>query len=74
MDCGVDTDKNEEYYMLKHMLLRSINPEVKGKLCLTCAEVRLGRGLVGADFLDVPVNAQQAAKCPPLALRLSRGS
>ncbi len=34
MDCGVDTDKSQEYYMLKLPVWRKINPQIDGMLCL----------------------------------------
>ncbi len=72
MDCRVDTEKNEEYYMLQHELWYSINRKYRGKLCLLCVEHRLGRDLTSADFLDVPINSIQAKWCPELARRLAR--
>ena len=74
LDCGADTDKNEQYYMLRDGIWRSINHKRKGMLCLTCAERRLGRPLVGADFSAAPVNAMQAGKCSELDTRLQRPS
>jgi hypothetical protein len=72
MDCGVDTDKNEEYYMLHHELWYSINRQFKGMLCLLCVERRLGRDLTSRDFLDAVINSLQARRCPELARRLAR--
>ena len=72
MDCGKDTNRSEEYYALKLRVWRKINPVIWGMLCLACAERRLARDLTAADFLKVPVNAEQAKKCPALALRLKR--
>jgi hypothetical protein len=71
MDCGVDTYATEEYYMLHDHLWRLSNPAVDGKLCLNCAEQRLGRPLTRSDFADVRVNAGQARVCPALARRLA---
>ncbi len=70
MDCGVDTDKSQEYYMLKLPVWRKINPQIDGMLCLLCAEKRLGRRLKSTDFSNAPVNQGQAKVCPELAARL----
>ena len=72
LDCGVDTYKIEQYYMLRNGVWRSINFKRSGMLCLACAERRLGRPLAAPDFASVPVNAKQALLCPELALRLAR--
>ena len=45
-----------------------------GMLCLDCVERRLGRALHVGDFAKVPVNQQQAHKCPALAQRLATPS
>jgi hypothetical protein len=52
--------------MLRDEVWFLINPAIDGKLCLRCAEQRLGRRLSCADFADVPVNAGQARVCPAL--------
>jgi hypothetical protein len=49
LDCGKNTW--DEYYMLKDSLWEKIHPEISGMLCLDCAERRLGRKLVSADFM-----------------------
>jgi hypothetical protein len=56
LDCGVDTKSIGHDYMLHHRLWITIRPEVLGKLCIPCAEKRLGRELALDDFLDVPIN------------------
>lgn len=73
MDCGKDTYKSGEYYMLLNLIWRRICPtDWKGMLCLTCAEKRLGRKLRGNDFLRCDGNTEQAQVCPELAERLLR--
>ncbi len=72
LDCQLDTDKAEQYYMINNGLWCSINHKVIGMLCLLCAERRLGRNLVRTDFTQAPVNRNQARKCSELALRLER--
>jgi len=71
IDCGADTYANEQYYMLRPGLWRSINHKVDGMLCLRCAERRLRRGLTSRDFADAKVNRVQALICPELAKRLA---
>lgn len=61
-----------EYYALRRRLWRKIQPAIAGMLCLRCAERRLGRRLVAADFSRAPINAENARVCLPLALRLAR--
>jgi hypothetical protein len=72
MDCDADTYVNEQYYVLKDRLWKTINPGVDGMLCLGCVEKRLGRTLGRKDFKKVPVNQAQARVCPELAARLNR--
>lgn len=72
MDCGCDTRRNEQYYMVRNGLWRSVNPKVDGMLCLPCLERRLARGLRARDFTGARLNAAQARVCPELALRLAR--
>lgn len=74
LDCGADTNKNEQYYTLRNGIWRSINHKRDGMLCLHCAERRLHRPLTSADFSDAPINAKQAGKCQELANRLLRPS
>src|SRR6187397_2666409 len=60
LDCGKDTHRSEEYYMLWYRVWRRINYKIDGMLCLNCAEHRLGRPLHSGDFARVPVNSHQA--------------
>ena len=70
LDCGKNTFKAEEYYMIHNHLWRRANPKVRGMLCLDCLEKRLGRELRPADFTDAPVNEMQAKLCHALEIRL----
>jgi hypothetical protein len=72
MDCGCDTNANEQYYMVRDGLWRSVNRNVDGMLCLACLERRLRRSLRAADFTPAPVNHLQGAVCSELAARLAR--
>jgi len=53
-DCNVLTE--DEYYMLYDELWDSLGIGRHRILCIGCAEIRLGRRLVPADFTDCPVN------------------
>lgn len=58
-DCGVETlptdEGRAEFYMIHDRLWDSIM-DGPGWLCVGCAEARLGRRLVAADFTDAPIN------------------
>lgn len=70
LDCGKDTLKAKEYYMIHNHLWKLANPQVHGMLCLDCLEKRLGRELRPADFTDAPVNEIKAKLCHALKIRL----
>ena len=56
MDCGKDCFIHPiDYYMLRHELWKTINPQVKGMLCMDCVEGRLGRKLIKSDILICPL-------------------
>ena len=64
-DCGVDTDKINEYYMIHNKLWDKaikaypmpIKPETDlNMLCIGCCEKRLNRKLTLEDFIDAPIN------------------
>jgi len=73
LDCGINTGPTQEYFMLRHELWRRlVARRDRGRmLCLRCVELRLGRGLCGRDFLQVPINRMQASVCDALAQRLA---
>jgi hypothetical protein len=76
LDCSKDTDITEGFFMLRDDLWRRLvrRPYRGGMLCLDCVQRRLGRELHHGDFANVPVNQQQAGKCPALARRLATPS
>jgi hypothetical protein len=55
-DCGVNTVRNGEYYMV-HDNVWPIGFD-DGMLCVGCLERRTGRRLVPRDFTDAPVNRE----------------
>ena len=76
MDCGVDTFKVYEYYMLRDILWQEVQPDVCGMLCIGCVEHRLGRRLIPTDFIpDVPLNSldHEWSKSERLVSRLTGG-
>lgn len=56
LDCGIDTDAIDEYYMLRDEVWREANPDINGHLCIGCVEQRLARTLSAPDFSDRRVN------------------
>ncbi|WP_245672667.1 hypothetical protein [Aldersonia kunmingensis] len=56
LDCGVDTDAIDEYYMVHDQVWLQAAPDGKGQLCIGCLEARLGRTLSATDFTDAEVN------------------
>jgi hypothetical protein len=57
MDCGVDTVKAGEHYMLVDNVWFSITESDRGMLCIACLENRLGRKLNPNDFNASYVNS-----------------
>ena len=53
LDCGVNTLRTDDYYMLRNKIWRQIVPREQrhGMLCLACMANRLGRPLSPSDFL-----------------------
>lgn len=57
VDCRVDTDALDEYYMVHDELWEAAGvPRDGGMLCVGCLEARLGRRLEARDFTGAPVN------------------
>jgi hypothetical protein len=56
LDCGVDTGRINEYYMVTDEAWLSANPLEDGMLCIGCLEGRLGRRLTPEDFTRCPLN------------------
>ena len=66
LDCGTDTGKAGEHYMLEDEVWSSCAPKT-GMLCIGCLEERLGRELKGSDFNNSYLNRPRTA---PQSLRL----
>lgn len=59
IDCGKEVVRDvDEYHMVQHFIWRSATKshERHSILCMECIELRIGRNLTGADFLNCPVN------------------
>jgi hypothetical protein len=60
LDCGIDTDENNEFYMIHNHLWEQAVPNRQQRenrvLCIGCLEERLGRKLLPNDFTNTPVN------------------
>lgn len=55
-DCGVDTGKIREYYMVTSEVWEASGVPELSHLCIGCLEQRLGRRLMRTDFTRVPMN------------------
>jgi len=57
LDCGVDTFRIGEFYMLRDSTWLKANPADNGMLCINCLEKRLVRSLTRGDFdLELSLN------------------
>jgi hypothetical protein len=75
LDCGIDTDAIDEYYMLRNEVWAEANPDIDGQLCISCVEHRLGRTLIAADFTGGQVNTSTTLRRSlRLTDRLNAGS
>jgi hypothetical protein len=75
LDCGINTDAIDEYYMLQNEVWAQVNPGIDGKLCIGCVERRLGRTLTAADFTDGKINTSATLRrSPRLTERLKSSS
>lgn len=72
LDCGVDTDAIDEYYMVLDPIWESATDGgADGHLCIECLERRLGRALRASDFSALEVNTNsRMPRSPRLADRL----
>ena len=70
LDCGINTSKIKEYYMVKDTLWVSVVPNQKGMLCIGCLEKRLGRSLTLTDFFACPLTFEVNRKSNRLRDRL----
>ena len=74
LDCGIDTGKAGEFYVLRDDVWLSVNDSAIGMLCVGCLEARLGRELQADDFTASYVNAVWfGVKSMRLLTRLTRG-
>jgi hypothetical protein len=65
LDCGINTDVIDEYYMLRNEVWVVANPEIDGQLCISCVARRLGRTLTSADFTGGRVNTSATLRRSP---------
>jgi hypothetical protein len=56
VDCGIDTGKSNEYYMLRDEVWALTGLGPRGMLCIGCVETKIGRKLHKSDFNDSFVN------------------
>jgi len=68
MDCKRDTWN--EYYMIHSRIWKKANPKIKGKLCISCLELRIGRKLNKSDFTKAKVNTMKDKRTLKLINRL----
>jgi len=69
MDCKKNTW--DEYYMLYSRVWKKANPEIKGKLCISCVEKRLHRNLTSKDFTKALVNTEKTKSTIRLQNRIN---
>jgi hypothetical protein len=65
LDCGINTDAIDEYYMLRNEVRAEANPGNDGHLCISCVERRLGRTLTAVDFTGGQVNTSVTLRRSP---------
>ena len=61
VDCGFDTNKGHEYYMVTDKVwsaagMKQCHKIGDGMLCIGCLENRIGRKLKAKDFPEYPIN------------------
>ena len=69
LDCGKDTfENNEDYYVLRNRLWRSLVPRAErhGMLCRACVERRLGRPLAPEDFWSAGTDDESDPQDQPM--------
>jgi hypothetical protein len=72
LDCSINTDTIDEYYMLRNEVWAQANPGIDGQLCISCVERRLSRTLTAADFTGGKINTSATLRrSPRLTDRLS---
>jgi hypothetical protein len=65
LDCNINTDAIDEYYMLRNEVWAQANPDIDGQLCISCVERRLGRTLTAADFTGGKINTSTTLRRSP---------
>jgi hypothetical protein len=71
VDCGVDTDAIDEYYMVDDPVWQQAASDTTGHLCISCLEHRLGRTLTAADFTERNINTSaHLQRSPRLTARI----
>ena len=60
-DCGCDTIRTNNWYMVRDSVWLRAMPSRAGILCIPCLEWRLGQPLVPADFKFTPGELQPMA-------------
>jgi hypothetical protein len=72
VDCQEDTDKLNEYYMVRDTVWKQAKGPAAGMLCIGCLERRIGRRLRRADFLPCALNDGSFPQSRRLKARLSK--
>lgn len=75
IDCDVDTDTINEFYMVHDKLWKAAVPHRGDRnnrvLCIGCLEIRIGRQLCASDFTDARVNNDSKHQSERLRSRLT---
>lgn len=74
LDCKINTDAIDEYYMLQNEVWAEANPKIDGKLCISCVERRIGRTLTAADFTSGKINTSTTLPRSPRLIDRLRSS
>lgn len=56
LDCRVDVQRINEYYMVHGHIWAQAGGCGRGHLCIGCLEARIGRKLTSADFTEAAIN------------------
>jgi hypothetical protein len=70
LDCGENTARLDEYYMVRGEVWRFAVPVGRGMLCIGCLEHRIGRKLRPRDFTPARVNLPWSPDVGPKSPRL----
>ena len=72
LECGANTGKIGEFYIVRAEVWLLANPAGDGMLCIGCLEQRLGRSLTRLDFTEAPCNHDEMPRSLRLLRRLGR--